>query len=154
MTPLAKILMRETGLVSRFVSLLDKEQDVLIAGNPDALNEINLEKLALVSQLNQIGSERSQITDLTGTASDRERMRVWLGEHPQEKDSAVLWIKLLSLAQEAKIRHELNGKLIGIHLQQTTDAIAALTQHRQNQALYGSNGQTAPATGSRIVDSA
>lgn len=154
MTRLAEILTRETELVSRFILLLKKEQDALKSGKPDVLAEINQEKLALVDQLNQIGIERSQIADLSGTASDREKMKAWLGQHPQEKKSAVQWITLLNLAQEAKALHQMNGKLISLHLQQTADAITVLTQQRQSHALYGSDGQATPATGSRIVDSA
>lgn len=154
MTRLAEILTREADLVSRFILLLEREQDALKAAKPESLEEINQEKLALVEQLNAIGVERSKLADLNGTASDQSKMKAWLEQHPQEKDSASLWIKLLKLAQEAKALHELNGKLISQHLQHTADAIAVLTQHRQEHSLYGSDGQAAPATGSRIVDSA
>jgi flagella synthesis protein FlgN len=58
------------------------------------------------------------------------------------------------LAKEAKALHDLNGKLLNIHLQQTTEAIAVLTQQHQAHSLYGSDGQSAMSTGSRIVDSA
>ena len=84
----------------------------------------------------------------------RPQFEAWLQQHPQEKKSAALWVKLLKLAREAKTLHDLNGKLLNIHLQQTTDAIAVLTQQHQAHSLYGSDGQSAMSTGSRIVDSA
>jgi flagella synthesis protein FlgN len=155
MTALAALLTRETELVSLFISLLKQEQDALKLGKPDTLAAINAEKMLLVEQLNQIGIERSALADMTGTGSDRATMLAWLKKNPHEQKSASLWVKLLKLAQEAKELHQLNGKLISMHLQHTTDAIAVLTQqHREHSLLYGSDGQASAYTGSRIVDSA
>lgn len=154
MTSLVSLLTRETELVSRFILVLNREQAALKAVAPDALAEINAEKLQLVEQLNQLGGERAKIADLAGTASDIEKMKAWLQHNPQEKISAALWVKLLKLAKEAKALHDLNGKLLSIHLQHANDAIAVLTQQHQEHSLYGSNGQSAMSTGSRIVDSA
>ena len=154
MTPLSNLLKRETESVSRFILVLGQEQEALKAGRPELLAAINSEKILLVDQLNQLGTERSQLADLTGTATDRTKMAAWLQKNPQEKQSATLWVKLLKLAQEAKELHELNGQLIGLHLQRTTEAISVLTQQHKEHSLYGSNGQSSALTGSRIVDSA
>ena len=154
MTPLANLLKRETEAVSRFILILNSEQEALKSGTPDLLAEINSKKLLLVDQLNQLGAERAQLADLAGTATDRTKMAAWLQQHPQEKQSASLWVKLLKLAQEAKALHELNGQLISLHLQRTTDAISVLTQQHKEHSLYGSKGQSSATTGSRIVDSA
>lgn len=154
MTALSRVLADETDLVSRFIVLLNQEQAALKAVTPDALAAINAEKLALVGRLNNIGAERARLADLSGTASDAEKMQRWLAQHPEEEKAASLWINLLTLAKEAKTLHELNGKLLSMHLQQTTDAIAAMTQQRQEHSLYGCNGQSSISTGSRIVDSA
>ena len=154
MTDLTSVLTRETELVSRFILVLNQEQAALKSARPDALAAINAEKLQLVEQLNQIGNERAQLANLAGTASDLEKMKAWLQQHPQEKKSAALWVKLLRLAREAKTLHDLNGKLLNMHLQQTTDALAVLTHQHQTHSLYGSDGQSAMSTGSRIVDSA
>lgn len=154
MTPLASLLKRETEAVSRFILVLGREQEALKSVSPELLSQINSEKLLLVDQLNQLGVERSQLADLAGTATDRSKMAAWLQQHPQETQSAVLWVKLLKLAQEAKELHELNGQLISLHLQRTTDSISVLTQQHKEHSLYGSNGQSSANTGSRIVDSA
>lgn len=154
MTPLAGVLTRETELVSRFILILKQEQEALKSGKPEALAEINGEKINLVDQLNQLGANRSQLTGLPGAPSDQTSMTAWLAQHPQEKKSAALWHALIDLAREAKELHELNGQLIGIHLKQTSAALAVLTQRQQEHTLYGSNGQSSLFTGSRIVDSA
>jgi len=154
MTVLASLLTQETELVSRFVLVLNREQAALKAVVPDALAAINAEKLQLVEQLNLLGKERAKIANLAGTASDIEKMKAWLQHNPQEHKSAALWVKLLKLAKEAKALHDLNGKLLNIHLQHASEAVAVLTQQHKEHSLYGSNGQSSMSTGSRIVDSA
>jgi flagellar biosynthesis/type III secretory pathway chaperone len=41
-----------------------------------------------------------------------------------------------------------------MHLQQTSEALVILTRQAEQHTLYGSNGQAAQVSGSRIVDSA
>jgi len=154
MTPLAGVLTREIDQVSRFVQLLKMEQEVLKSGRPDDLSTINEEKVKLVEQLNQLGAERVQSTGALEPTADQASMASWLAQQPQEKQSAVLWAKLIQIAREAKELHDLNGQLIGMHLRQTNDALAILTERQQENTLYGSNGQSSQLTGSRIVDSA
>jgi flagellar biosynthesis protein FlgN len=80
-------------------------------------------------------------------------MKIWLGRQPDNQTAAVNWENLLDLAREAKQLHELNASLVGMNLQQTNEALAILRKPAQH-TLYGSNGQTSPFSGSRIVDSA
>jgi flagella synthesis protein FlgN len=154
MSPLAEVLSRETDLVSRFILLLKNEQNALKLAQAAALSEINRDKQALIEQLNAVGTERSRLTDLNTATANLGDMSTWLTQHPDEKQSAALWVVLIDLAKEAKTLHELNGTLINLHLKQTADAIAVLTRQHQEHSLYGSNGQAAAASGSRIVDSA
>lgn len=154
MTPLTGVLTREIDQVSRFVLLLKMEQEVLKSGQPDDLAKINEEKVKLVEQLNQLGTERTQSICELGPVADQASMASWLAQRPQEKQSAVLWDRLIQIAREAKELHDLNGQLTGMHLRRTNDALAVLTERHQEKTLYGSNGQSSHLTGSRIVDSA
>lgn len=154
MTPLAGVLAREIDLVSSFISLLKKEQETLKSGQPDDLVKINTEKVKLVEQLNQLGTERALSSSGLESAVDQTSIALWLAQHPQEKQSAALWNELIQFAREAKELHNLNGQLVAMYLRQANDALAILTQRQQENTLYGSNGQSSLLTGSRIVDSA
>jgi flagella synthesis protein FlgN len=154
MSTLAGMLSREIDKISRFVTLLKIEQGALRSAQTNDLSRISKEKLELVGQLNLLGTERILLISGSSPAEDHLAMDSWLALHPEEKEPAALWNSLLFLAKEAKELHDLNMQLVGIHLQQTNNALAILTSREPGNTLYSSNGQSSPLTGSRIVDSA
>lgn len=154
MSAVAAILEREIELVSRFVGILNTEQECLTQGNADPLSDIAADKSALVEQLNVLEGQRMAAIDLPEHASDLPSMEKWLQDHADDLASASAWQKLREVAREAKVLHELNGQLVATHLKNTTEALAILTQQASQSTLYGASGQTTTATGSRIVDSA
>ena len=154
MSVVARILEREIELISRFIAALNEEQACLTAANPAALPDISTTKADLVEQLNTLEGERMTAIGMTGSPSDRVTMENWLSQNRNDANATVAWEKLLVLAREAKTLHELNGRLVGLHLRNTTEILGILTQEAKQSGLYGASGQTMPATGSRIVDSA
>lgn len=154
MSAIAVLTEREIPLISSFVALLQDEQACLTRADVAALEAIGSAKAVLAEQLNALEGERRALLGLDAQRKTREGMADWLQQHPDARNVAVNWEKLLILAGEAKTLHELNTKLLGMHLQQTSEALAALTRKAENVSLYGSNGQTALSSGSRIVDSA
>lgn len=154
MAALTGILKREIDSISRFITLLKTEQEVLASGKPNDLSSINVEKVQLVDQLNLLGAERINLICESKSGKDTPTMETWLSLHPLEQQPAELWNSLLILAREAKELHDLNTQLVRIHLQQTNNALAILTTREPANTLYGSNGQSSLLTGSRIVDSA
>jgi len=153
MSAVGKIIEQEIEVISRFIVLLNEEQEVLKQGNVDALTELNGRKAPLVDKLNSLEGERQQSISSSDNHSAPASMEKWLAEHGND-DLTVNWKKLLTFARDAKALHELNAKLVDMHLSQTSEILAILTQQPQKEGLYGSSGQTLPATGSRIVDSA
>lgn len=153
MTVAAALLKREAELVTRFRDALLREQDILRSGKTDGLAEVNAEKLALVESLNQAGAERAR----TLSASDETTaidMQAWFSAHPRETESLMLWGNLLEVAREVRGINELNGNLINVLHQKTSEALSILTSGQADQSLYSSSGQSAMSTGSRIIDSA
>lgn len=154
MSLLDNTLEREIDLLSRFIALLNEEQGALKAATPEVLPKIHEGKALLVDTLNTLETERIKLIGGATSVPDRERMNAWLANHPSEKKVATHWQALIKLAQEAKQLNEMNASLVRLHLEKTTRALAILTRHAQDNVLYGSNGQAAQYTGSRIVDSA
>jgi flagellar biosynthesis/type III secretory pathway chaperone len=152
MTRVAGLLKREAELVVRFRDTLIREQEILRSGKADGLAEISEEKLSLVESLNHAGIERARI--LSSSDDITIDMQVWFSANPRETECLRLWEKLLVLAREVREINELNGRLINALHQKTNDALVILTQGQADRSLYGSNGQTSPSTGSRIIDSA
>ena len=154
MSALSQILEREIDLISRFLVVLEEEQDALKKASPEPLPKIHDEKSLLVDQLNALEVDRIREVGGAPHLADRERMNAWIKAHPSDVEIAVHWQKLIDLASNAKQQSELNASLVKLHLEKTTQALAILTRHNQENTLYGSNGQAATYTGSRIVDSA
>lgn len=145
---------REIELVSRFIAALNEEQEFLKVADTAPLPDLSAAKLALVEQLNVLEGERMAAIGMTGSPSDRVTMEDWLARNTDDVNATVAWEKLRILAREAKTLHELNGKLVDLHLRNTKEILNILTQESRQPGLYGASGQAMPATGSRIVDSA
>lgn len=154
MTDLSAITEREVALIARFIELLKDEQETLRRADPEPLATIGAAKLTLVEQLNLLESERRTALGIGGEDKTRVAMDNWLAANPAQKLAALNWQKLLELANEARQLHELNAGLVALHLQQTGEALNILANRRPADGLYGSDGQAAPPSGSRIVDSA
>ncbi len=154
MSQLGAITGREVELIGRFIELLKEEQEALQAANPEPLPALGAAKVALVEQLNELENERRAALGIGSDSKTRSAMENWLAAHPAEQQLARDWQTLLSLASEARQLHELNANLVALHLQHTGDALHILDSRRAGDSLYGSNGQTAAPSGSRLVDSA
>ncbi len=154
MADLAAITAREVALISRFIELLKDEQETLCHADPEPLTHIGAAKVELVEQLNALEDERRAALGIGGEDKTRAAMESWLAAHPAEQKIAGDWKTLLELSREAKQLHELNAGLVALHLQQTGDALHILDSRRAADSLYGSDGQAAGPSGSRIVDSA
>lgn len=154
MADLGAITEREVALIARFIELLKDEQETLRRADPEPLAAIGAAKMALVEQLNGLESERRVALGIGGEDKTRAAMDNWLAANPGQQRAALNWRKLLELANEARQLHELNAGLVALHLQQTGEALNVLGGRRAADGLYGSDGQAAPPSGSRIVDSA
>jgi flagella synthesis protein FlgN len=154
MNIIAALTKREVELISSFVALLNEEQDALKRRDPSSLQDLAAAKLPLVDQLNEMESQRRFALGIVDDRNTREAMSRWLAENPDQQSTAASWKKLLTLAAEAKQLHELNAGLVSMHLQNTTEALVVLNRQSAQNTLYGSDGQAAQSSGSRIVDSA
>lgn len=154
MSDISAVIEREIELTSRFIQLLSEEQEILKQGNIAALPELTARKPSFIEQLNALAKQRIALMGPGADAEDRNAMTHWLAGHAEDKSAAVNWEKLLKLARDAKSLHELNAELVDLHLRQTSEILNILTQPAAGQSLYGASGQSIPATGSRIVDSA
>lgn len=154
MAEMAEITWREVELVSRFVDLLNHEQEILKRADASVLPEVAEAKAKLATQIDAIETERRLALEIDSEQSPREAMEKWLTSNPDDREAAANWKKLLQLSVKAKQLHDLNSGLVNMHLLQTSETLAILTQQPRHAALYGSDGQTAQSTSGRIVDSA
>lgn len=152
MSPVAAALAQEAVVVEQFVGLLHREQDILKSANAADLPAITEAKGSLITRLRDFEASRAAIIGMP--ADKKGAVEAWLANHPDDLDAAVAWAKLLELAIEAKALNQINGELVDMHLRQTNELLAVLTQTKEHTSLYGASGQSLASGGSRIVDSA
>lgn len=148
------LIEQETTLLASFVALLKQEQEVLKTVETASLPAIGEQKTQLVQQLNALETARAKAFGIAPGENAKDAMNRWLKENQGATATVTAWKKMLELAREAKQLHDLNARLVQMHLQQTNELLGALTPQSQNTSLYGANGQTWQSSGSRIIDSA
>lgn len=154
MSTVAAIIEREIALVKRFAAVLNEEQEALKLGRIADLPDVNQAKSDLVQALNALEFERLAAIGSHDSQAGDGAMSRWIAQHPTDQASMLAWKALLGLAREAKAIHDLNARLVDMHLKQTSELLGALVKQGDKPALYSAAGVTQVNSGSRIVDSA
>lgn len=142
----------EAEAVAQFAGLLRLEQSALSSGNTDELPAFAENKVKLAVHLNALSAQRNAALAAQGFDADRAGVEAWCAKHPDEKDLAAAWSRILSLAGEARELNRLNGELIQIRMQYNAKALEALQGGNNSLALYGPDGQSTTSGNTRIND--
>jgi len=134
--------------VRAFVALLKLEQEMLVAGQVDALLGLVEQKSALATRLGDCSARRESALAQLALPPGRAGMEAWLQTEAPAAASRKQWNELLPLAAEAKTLNELNGKLIGTRLQHNQQALTALLGAAEQAMTYGPDGHTQVSGGS------
>ena len=147
MTDLSRLIIEELALLREFVALLGREQQALIPGDIERLLPLAEEKSRQAAALGRLADARNQLLQKAGLAPDKSGMETWLASQEPTAPSRADWATLLTLAAEAKLQNEINGKLIDNRMRHNRHALAVLHAAADQAMLYGPDGQ-AHATGS------
>ena len=147
-------LAEEAAAVSRFVVLLQREQNQLSQGETGELPALAEQKAGLAATLQRLAEQRNAWLAAQNHPADRVGLESWLDQHPAATDVAVHWEKIITLAAEARELNRLNGELIDLHLRHNALTLHALRGGRDSLDLYGTDGQSRVAGGGRINASA
>lgn len=152
-TAFSDLVTEELRQVEAFVALLKTEQSVLTSTDPLALGEITERKNQLVEQLIACAQQRNRWLKLSGFPETTDGLQHYLQTHGSAEESRV-FVELKALATEARALNEKNAKLVGLRLQVTHQALAALLPPEQSPVLYDVQGQSAQRIGYKLIDSA
>lgn len=143
----------EVGRLREFIVVLQREQDLLKNGDTEALLPLIETKTRLADKLAALAQAREAHLVRQGCAAGRTGMEDWLQRHgsPSQRQS---WQALLALAGEARNLNEINGKLIGLHMQHNQQAFTALMNATNRAMTYGPDGQQQAGLGGRILGTA
>ena len=152
--PPANQLSDELATLRNFVTILQQEQQALVAGDLERLTQLVKDKTDLAAHLGQFAEQRSRMLAATSLPPDRAGMERWLARLAPSDSAHAAWKDLVSLSSEAQALNESNGKLIAMRMQHNQQALNVLLAASNQAALYGPDGQTKPSGGGRLFGSA
>ncbi|MGV8900057.1 MAG: flagella synthesis protein FlgN [Burkholderiaceae bacterium] len=141
MTSPSATLHDEHTAVSSLISLLQKEQDTLIAANIEELPSLIAEKAAIVAKMAELANQRQLALTATGFSLEHNSMDQWIAQTCDDV-ARTLWHELLSLAKSAEELNRINGKLINQHATYNQNALNILQGVPVGGNFYGPNGKS------------
>lgn len=143
----------EAAALRDFISLLEREQDVLVRGDAEHLLPLAAEKNECFARLATLGGRRNQALAQAGFAADRAGIESWLAGRSDLLAARRRWQELLERLGHARDLNRTNGTLIATRLQHNQQALQALLSAANQASLYGPDGQARPAGGGRHLGS-
>jgi len=111
--------------VGQLMDTLDTERSALETADVDALNRAGASKHELMMRLEQLDSERVQLSQGAPEAS---------------RALAPKWQEILQSLRACQQLNQRNGHLVGVRLQQVRKALAVLTGNETEASVYGRAG--------------
>ncbi len=139
-------LSAELAALRSFVTLLEREQGMLVENLTDELLELSERKSADALSLNKLAETRRTLLQELVPQANADTIRAWLKTHNPQGLST--WQETVSLAKRAKRANQTNGELIQMKLRRNQQMLAVLSNAVDKANLYGPDGQTSFSPGS------
>lgn len=143
----------EIARLEEFVAVLRREQELLQRGESDPLLALIDSKNGLANALATSSRTRDRQLAAEGLPAGRSGIDAWLQRCGTDTDRRN-WSRLLELAATARELNDLNGRLIGLHMQHNQQALATLMAAANLATTYGPDGQQQTAGGGRSLGKA
>lgn len=140
-------LTEERDALQAFITLLEREQQILLAPDTDPLLDLAAEKTRAAEALTARMQQRPQYI-----SAEPGQIESWLRQHaPAALD---VWLDIRRLGAQAHALNQRNGELIKVRTRYNQQALQALLGATQQAAgLYGPQGQTSPPGSGRTLGS-
>ncbi|QDQ28185.1 flagellar protein FlgN [Chitinimonas arctica] len=143
--PLLSALQHELEQLMRFIDLLEREQNALIANTLAELEDFAKQKAGYAQTLESLAKERRRLFEVNGVELSPDPPHPLLKARFLPDDAvpavALCWQQLMQAARQASAFNETNGHLIDTR-QQQNQQLMALLQSSQNSTLsYDAYGQ-------------
>lgn len=145
-TKLLAALTAEHLALQDFISLLEREQGLLVENSADQLLELAEQKLACSINLNELAESRRSLLRKNIPVLSVEAIHAWLKTHSTE--GLAIWKKIRTLAEHAQQINHTNGELIQMKIRHNQQSLTVLSNAVNKANLYGPDGQTSFSPGS------
>lgn len=145
-TKLLTALTAEHVALQGFISLLEREQGLLVENHADQLLELAEQKSVSAINLNELAESRRNLLRKNIPTLSVESIHAWLEAHSTE--GLAVWKKIRTLAERAQQINHTNGELIQMKLRHNQQSLTVLSNAVNKANLYGPDGQTSFSPGS------
>lgn len=143
---LSAVLNEQIRCAESMLDVLERENQALVANDPDLLTATGADKARLVEALEKLEVERRGLAEAFGAAA----ASIAAGDGPQ---SSPEWQKLLGLVATCKERNQRNGALVKARSDQVRAALKVL--RGSEPGVYAASGSmNAGAAGTRPLGTA
>jgi flagellar biosynthesis/type III secretory pathway chaperone len=132
---LAQIIEQHIASATELLEILKQERQALIAGKPEALEQVSTTKLQSINAFKLLGEKLNRY--LGNESIDKLLARVGDGLNLQQR-----WQKLLAMAMECQKNNLANGAIIDERQNYVRHAIKSLFGQEARPAVYGRSGDT------------
>lgn len=145
-TKLLTALTAEHVALQGFISLLEREQGLLVENRTDQLLELAEQKSVHAVNLNELAESRRNLLRKNIPVLSVESIHAWL--EVRSAECLALWNKVRMLAERAQQINHTNGELIQMKLRHNQQSLTVLSNAVNKANLYGPDGQTSFSPGS------
>lgn len=140
---LENILRREIKGVQGLVDTLGQEYEALRQQDADSLDKVVALKEQQLGTLNELAGERAALLVEAGYAADRSGFADALEADPSGV-LRTLWLSVEEALQQCQQQNQLNGKLLDVSKQQTTELLSLMLGNEAGgrTGLYDESGKT------------
>lgn len=132
-------LKKEQAALQAFVSLLEREQSLLMENQTEPLIALSEQKSTSAIALNALSEARQKLMPSEGEQT-AAGMADWLSQN--QPQVVPLWQSLMTLTDQAWQLNRVNGELIQMRWRNNQQALRVLSNAVNQANLYGPNGQT------------
>lgn len=136
---LASVLDDMQQVADQLFAILEVERAALDSGNPETLGQAGTTKQAIMQQLEQLDAERLQLC--------REQPARRAALQPE-------WVRVMASLGRCHVLNQRNGSAVNQRLTQVRQALAILTGHAGENALYGRSGELRGSLRSQVLAAA
>ncbi|WP_341644386.1 flagella synthesis protein FlgN [Thauera sp. SDU_THAU2] len=148
---LALLIEAESMQLGEFLAILEREENLLVAGDIDALVSIANDKNERYRQLQRLHDERTRLLARMGYGISDAAIRTVCANLPRV---LARWDEVIARARQARDRNALNGQLILERMSGNQAALTVLLSAANHPQLYDADGLAKPTGGGRILGSA
>lgn len=136
---LASVLDDMQQVADQLLAVLEAERSALDQASPESLDQAGTTKQAVMQKLEQLDAERLQLC----------------GEQPARQAALQAeWARVVASLGRCHVLNQRNGSAVSQRLTQVRQALAILTGHAGESAIYGRSGELRASLRSQVLAAA